>query len=185
MTRMPTRPSVRGAAAATGASESLSVRLAEQPDDRREIHVEHDRRRRPRAAANGPVDAKCEAEVVEIERKLDLEEHAEREAALDAHLAACSACRIEADSLFGVAAIALVAIGSGWYHHAPSNATLVWDRLPMTVAFMALFAAVLMDRVSTAFGRALIDAYYADVQALGGKRWDTSSLIARLERARS
>jgi 3-hydroxyisobutyrate dehydrogenase len=28
----------------------------------------------------------------------------------------------------------------------------------------------------------LIDAYYADVQAMGGKRWDTSSLIARLEK---
>ncbi len=27
----------------------------------------------------------------------------------------------------------------------------------------------------------LIDGYYADVQAMGGKRWDTSSLIARLE----
>jgi 3-hydroxyisobutyrate dehydrogenase-like beta-hydroxyacid dehydrogenase len=31
----------------------------------------------------------------------------------------------------------------------------------------------------------LVDAYYADVQAMGGKRWDTSSLIARLERSRS
>jgi 3-hydroxyisobutyrate dehydrogenase len=28
----------------------------------------------------------------------------------------------------------------------------------------------------------LVDAYYADVQAMGGKRWDTSSLIARLEK---
>ncbi len=28
----------------------------------------------------------------------------------------------------------------------------------------------------------LVDQYYADVQALGGRRWDTSSLIARLER---
>ncbi len=28
----------------------------------------------------------------------------------------------------------------------------------------------------------LIDAYYADVQAMGGARWDTSSLIARLEK---
>ena len=28
----------------------------------------------------------------------------------------------------------------------------------------------------------LVDAHYADVQAMGGKRWDTSSLIARLER---
>ncbi len=28
----------------------------------------------------------------------------------------------------------------------------------------------------------LVDEFYADVQAMGGKRWDTSSLIARLER---
>lgn len=28
----------------------------------------------------------------------------------------------------------------------------------------------------------LVDEYYADVQAMGGRRWDTSSLIARLER---
>ncbi len=28
----------------------------------------------------------------------------------------------------------------------------------------------------------LVDSFYADVQAMGGKRWDTSSLIARLER---
>ena len=28
----------------------------------------------------------------------------------------------------------------------------------------------------------LVDRYYAEVQALGGNRWDTSSLIARLER---
>jgi 3-hydroxyisobutyrate dehydrogenase-like beta-hydroxyacid dehydrogenase len=29
---------------------------------------------------------------------------------------------------------------------------------------------------------ALIDQFYADIQAIGGRRWDTSSLIARLER---
>jgi len=29
---------------------------------------------------------------------------------------------------------------------------------------------------------ALVDQFYADVQGMGGKRWDTSSLIARLER---
>ncbi len=28
----------------------------------------------------------------------------------------------------------------------------------------------------------LVDGFYADVQAMGGRRWDTSSLIARLER---
>ncbi|MBN8997820.1 MAG: NAD(P)-dependent oxidoreductase, partial [Rhizobiales bacterium] len=29
---------------------------------------------------------------------------------------------------------------------------------------------------------ALVDQFYADVQQMGGRRWDTSSLIARLER---
>jgi 3-hydroxyisobutyrate dehydrogenase len=29
---------------------------------------------------------------------------------------------------------------------------------------------------------ALVDQFYADVQAMGGARWDTSSLIARLEK---
>jgi 3-hydroxyisobutyrate dehydrogenase len=28
---------------------------------------------------------------------------------------------------------------------------------------------------------ALVDQFYAEVQSLGGNRWDTSSLIARLE----
>jgi 3-hydroxyisobutyrate dehydrogenase len=29
---------------------------------------------------------------------------------------------------------------------------------------------------------ALVDQFYADVQAMGGNRWDTSSLIARLDK---
>ncbi len=29
---------------------------------------------------------------------------------------------------------------------------------------------------------ALIDQFYAEIEKMGGKRWDTSSLIARLER---
>jgi 3-hydroxyisobutyrate dehydrogenase-like beta-hydroxyacid dehydrogenase len=29
---------------------------------------------------------------------------------------------------------------------------------------------------------ALVDQFYAEVQAMGGRRWDTSSLIARLDR---
>jgi hypothetical protein len=32
---------------------------------------------------------------------------------------------------------------------------------------------------------ALVDQFYADVQAMGGQRWDTSSLIKRLRRARA
>ncbi len=29
---------------------------------------------------------------------------------------------------------------------------------------------------------ALVDQFYAEVQAMGGNRWDTSSLVARLEK---
>jgi 3-hydroxyisobutyrate dehydrogenase len=29
---------------------------------------------------------------------------------------------------------------------------------------------------------ALIDQFYKDVQSMGGKRWDTSSLLARLQK---
>ena len=54
------------------------------------------------------------------------------------------------------AGVALVALGSGWYHLEPSNRTLVWDRMPMTVAFMALFTAVVADRFTWVVGRALL-----------------------------
>lgn len=45
------------------------------------------------------------------------------------------------------AGVALVGLGSAYYHHAPSNASLLWDRLPMTIAFMALFSMLLGERV--------------------------------------
>jgi hypothetical protein len=50
---------------------------------------------------------------------------------------------------FGVlfAAIALTGVGSAYYHAAPGNETLVWDRLPLAVAFMAFFAITLAERV--------------------------------------
>lgn len=54
------------------------------------------------------------------------------------------------------AGVTLVSIGSAWYHLEPSTSALVFDRLPMTVAFMALFAAVVADRISMPFGRALL-----------------------------
>jgi hypothetical protein len=50
----------------------------------------------------------------------------------------------------------LVGLGSAGYHYRPSTATLVWDRLPMTVAFMAFFSLVASDRVSAGFGRAVL-----------------------------
>jgi hypothetical protein len=46
-----------------------------------------------------------------------------------------------------------VAFGSAYYHLAPSDATLMWDRLPMTLAFMAFFAAVVGRHIAPAFAR--------------------------------
>ena len=48
--------------------------------------------------------------------------------------------------------IALTGLGSAYYHWRPDNATLVWDRLPMTIAFMALLASALGERVSRRAG---------------------------------
>ena len=36
----------------------------------------------------------------------------------------------------------LVGIGSSYYHWSPNNETLVWDRMPMTIGFMAAFCAI-------------------------------------------
>jgi hypothetical protein len=48
--------------------------------------------------------------------------------------------------------VALVSVGSAYYHLAPDNARLVWDRLPMAIAFMGLFAGVIADRIDVRIG---------------------------------
>ena len=50
------------------------------------------------------------------------------------------------------AGLALVSIGSAYYHAAPDNNRLLWDRLPMTIAFMALSAAFVADRIDRNIG---------------------------------
>lgn len=52
--------------------------------------------------------------------------------------------------------MALTAFGSAWYHLAPSNATLVWDRLPMTLGFMGFFAGIVGERISQRAYRLLL-----------------------------
>ncbi|QBY03470.1 hypothetical protein E2K93_03360 [Thalassotalea sp. HSM 43] len=49
--------------------------------------------------------------------------------------------------------VALVALGSAYYHFTPSNSSLFWDRLPMTVGFMALFAVLLAEFVHSWFAK--------------------------------
>jgi len=48
--------------------------------------------------------------------------------------------------------VLLVVPGSAYYHWSPNNWTLFWDRLPMTVAFMGLLAAVVTDRINAKAG---------------------------------
>lgn len=45
------------------------------------------------------------------------------------------------------AGVALVAAGSAVYHADPNDRTLLWDRLPMTIGFMAVLTAVLSEHV--------------------------------------
>jgi len=52
--------------------------------------------------------------------------------------------------------IILVGAGSTYYHFSPSTKSLIWDRLPLTIVFMALFSAIIEDRVSSRAGKALL-----------------------------
>jgi hypothetical protein len=46
------------------------------------------------------------------------------------------------------AGTALVAAGSSWYHSNPNDATLVWDRVPIGIAFMGFFTALLIEHAA-------------------------------------
>ena len=50
----------------------------------------------------------------------------------------------------------LTALGSTYYHLAPDSDRLVWDRLPMTLAFMSLLAAMIAERVDARAGARLL-----------------------------
>lgn len=48
--------------------------------------------------------------------------------------------------------LCLTAFGSAYYHWHPDNSTLVWDRIPMTIAFTSLIAALFAERISLRAG---------------------------------
>ena len=50
----------------------------------------------------------------------------------------------------------LTGFGSSYYHWNPNDDTLFWDRLPMTLCFMAILTVVVEDRVNARFGAALL-----------------------------
>ena len=77
----------------------------------------------------------------------------------------------------------LTCFGSAWYHFAPSNATLVWDRLPMSIMFASFVAAVIAERIDVEFGVKLlpflvlfsvgtvVQWYYSELHGHGDLRW--------------
>ena len=50
------------------------------------------------------------------------------------------------------AGIVLTSFGSSWYHLAPSNESLMWDRLPMTIIFAAFLSITITERIGVNAG---------------------------------
>ena len=54
------------------------------------------------------------------------------------------------------AGVIITTFGSGYFHWQPNNASLVWDRIPMTIAFMSLVSIVIAEYFSPGIGRKLL-----------------------------
>jgi hypothetical protein len=52
--------------------------------------------------------------------------------------------------------VALTGFASAYYHLAPNNRTLVWDRVPMTLIFTSLYVALIVERASVRWGVRLL-----------------------------
>ncbi len=48
--------------------------------------------------------------------------------------------------------VVMTSFGSAYYHWAPDNGVLLWDRLPIAIGVAALLAAVLVERISVKVG---------------------------------
>jgi hypothetical protein len=64
--------------------------------------------------------------------------------------------RGEAMTLVLFTGIFLTGFGSSYYHWNPNDGTLFWDRLPMTLCFAAILAAVVEERVDARAGALLL-----------------------------
>lgn len=76
-------------------------------------------------------------------------------------------------------AVALVSLGSGYYHWDPSNERLFWDRLPMSIAFMAFAAAIIADRVHANSGNGWLLLLLIVLGILSLVYWDYTEQLQR------
>ena len=65
-------------------------------------------------------------------------------------------CRDDAATVIIFLGILLTGFGSSYYHWSPNDDTLFWDRLPMALAFMAILANVVAERVNAKAGAILL-----------------------------
>jgi len=77
-----------------------------------------------------------------------------------------------------IAASVLTAFGSAYYHWAPTNATLIWDRLPIAIVLMSLLALVMADRVHPLFARDAVWPFTA-LGAAGVILWGVSEAMGQ------
>jgi hypothetical protein len=70
-------------------------------------------------------------------------------------------CRHDVTNTIIFGGIFLTGFGSSYYHWAPDDGTLFWDRLPMALAFMALLAGAIGERVSAKAGAILLWPLFA------------------------
>lgn len=72
----------------------------------------------------------------------------------------------------------LTAFGSSYYHLAPDNARLVWDRLPMALVFMSLVAVLIAERISVRGGLWLLPLFVG-IGFVSVIQWYASELQGR------
>jgi len=85
--------------------------------------------------------------------------------------------------LYFFAGVLLTGVGSAYYHLNPNNTTLIFDRLPMTISFMAFFSLVIGSHVRFDFARLAVVPLlvigcgsveywgYTQAQGSGDLRW--------------
>jgi hypothetical protein len=72
-----------------------------------------------------------------------------------------------------------VAGGSAYYHYHPDNETLLWDRLPMTLAFMAFFSAIIADRIHNAAGVFVVMPIFLGLGIISLAYWRTTEALGQ------
>lgn len=71
-------------------------------------------------------------------------------------------------------AVILVSAGSAYYHLAPGNDRLFWDRLPIAIALTAWFSGIVADRIDERAGVFLVMPVLVCFGALGAYYWSVT-----------